>query len=676
MSNKTSIDELFRHNMADAQEQLNLGAWSNMASMLDGNNPYQKNDEDDNKKPFPWLRTLSIIALLLIAGGIGQWLFTNKQAAHAPAPITKVTSTPASNTSDNNSSSNTASNLPQDQAATIVDQNTINNDTKPTPYELQAYNNNTTSNKNTKPHYLPASNNITIATNTQQGNDAQADPIETNTTAQNNVAIINNKKKNNIVNGNINLEPNANTSDVNNNSSIAKETKATAVAKQIIQQDDEIKQQKTANINNSELKANTVAIDNADNKASLQKNNLTQNNKGEDSINKIVVHNSYTKKDGKTIARADTTSVSKIAITTDKKVDIINEEPQAITPEQSNPRLANNLSNTQQAAASAKPSNTQKRKAASNNGTDNNSTPNTASTAQNTKASSTTNNASNNAHSPSIVNNSKRIATSEKAKKPIDYNTSIKNKMMAIIENARQTGILKLGVREIKVDPAVFAGINGTFFDTKNDFGGFQMGINFMMKIRKNISINPGLSLFYRNNGGYSIRDTTVDIANRVGPIALGIFQQISYQNTTTTLTRNFKNMYSIELPLQIHYHMRSINMYAGANFAYWFKFNTQNIYRTYTTNDTFTAPISNTLSFPNNTLYTYKEPDFKARFGIGYIAGITYQMTNRIFVDLKYVKNFIDNSTTPSSKVISTNTFKGGSLQATIGYRLKDLTK
>jgi hypothetical protein len=40
MEKNIPIDQLFKNNLSDGQEQLNLGAWANMERLLDGKNPY------------------------------------------------------------------------------------------------------------------------------------------------------------------------------------------------------------------------------------------------------------------------------------------------------------------------------------------------------------------------------------------------------------------------------------------------------------------------------------------------------------------------------------------------------------------------------------------------------------------------------------------------------------
>ena len=86
MSNKMSIDEMVRQKIAQGEEPHNLGAWANMERMLDGKNPYQKEESKDHK---PWLfLLLGLIALsTAVVGGYNYFNTpnnkTNKKVAIA-----------------------------------------------------------------------------------------------------------------------------------------------------------------------------------------------------------------------------------------------------------------------------------------------------------------------------------------------------------------------------------------------------------------------------------------------------------------------------------------------------------------------------------------------------------------------------------------------------------------
>jgi hypothetical protein len=71
MEKNIPIDQLFKNNLSDGQEQLNLGAWANMERLLDGKNPYAEEATNKKRKLVPlFLAFFILIGGLLTAGYI------------------------------------------------------------------------------------------------------------------------------------------------------------------------------------------------------------------------------------------------------------------------------------------------------------------------------------------------------------------------------------------------------------------------------------------------------------------------------------------------------------------------------------------------------------------------------------------------------------------------------
>ncbi|HMT34365.1 MAG TPA: hypothetical protein PKC41_00825 [Chitinophagaceae bacterium] len=70
MSNKISIDDLFREKLSGGKEQLNLGAWANMERMLNGQNPYAGEEQEPKRKKriFPFLALFLLLSSAVTAG--------------------------------------------------------------------------------------------------------------------------------------------------------------------------------------------------------------------------------------------------------------------------------------------------------------------------------------------------------------------------------------------------------------------------------------------------------------------------------------------------------------------------------------------------------------------------------------------------------------------------------
>ena len=77
MRNKIQIDEFVRQHTLDKDAQLNIGAWSNMERMLNGENPYTSSLDSDYVKPEKKYNVKKLLGLLLLLVAISSTaLFT------------------------------------------------------------------------------------------------------------------------------------------------------------------------------------------------------------------------------------------------------------------------------------------------------------------------------------------------------------------------------------------------------------------------------------------------------------------------------------------------------------------------------------------------------------------------------------------------------------------------
>jgi hypothetical protein len=251
---------------------------------------------------------------------------------------------------------------------------------------------------------------------------------------------------------------------------------------------------------------------------------------------------------------------------------------------------------------------------------------------------------------------------------------TVRHRMLDAIESAKQKGIIQVGTLRMKVDPIVLAGLNAQIRNNKNDLGGFHAGMSFAIQLSKKFQITPHALFFYKNNGGYTINDTSTIITNRTGPAAAGSNSSYSYDLATTSVAHNFKRATSVEAPVVLQYKIgRSLSVYGGANFAYGMRYNTQDFYKVSNSTVTDLVPANQTYTFPSDRNTVYKSPDFNARFGIGYIGGMQLMATRNLAIDLRIAQNTWDNSSTSSGQIISKNVFKVPSVQLSFGYKIKD---
>jgi hypothetical protein len=215
---------------------------------------------------------------------------------------------------------------------------------------------------------------------------------------------------------------------------------------------------------------------------------------------------------------------------------------------------------------------------------------------------------------------------------------------------------LKFHVAGAQFAPGLTAGINGTFFGPSS-FKGFQFGITGNLMFGESVSILTELKYFHRINSNYSLEDNYYTYTQVAGGQYRKDLQQNSY---------NFSTLHSIEMPVSIRYCKSHFNFFVGANLVYTFAINTGATTALSTTN----TPVL--VSAPgNDNTPKIKADDFNSRFGLGYLVGLSYQVSPSIMLDFRNVQTVWDNATTPGSKTVSNQLYKSPSFQVSLGYRL-----
>ncbi|MBL7766997.1 MAG: outer membrane beta-barrel protein [Chitinophagaceae bacterium] len=223
--------------------------------------------------------------------------------------------------------------------------------------------------------------------------------------------------------------------------------------------------------------------------------------------------------------------------------------------------------------------------------------------------------------------------------------------------------------------PGLSVGVNAALFNNKNNFGGFQLGATNLVPVSRNLSILGELKFFYRNNSGYTVRDASTRVINQsMDNVTLANQNQTiySYQVDSSARIYNFKNFYSLELPLMLQWHIRSISAYGGVNLAYNFKLKVNEINRKEVVNHADIVNNGTPYNYPGERSYLYARDDFSSRFGIGYTVGASYSFNPNIYLDLRMTQNVWDNTKTNTSREISNGFFKVPTIQLSLGYRFR----
>ncbi len=136
MKNNISIDELVRQGVAKGEEPQNLGAWANMERMLDGKNPYQKEEEDRKRRP--WLILLLGFALCTTAVvGSYAYFFSGDSQNNLAATPGNATEFQAPSNQENLSLTNQESD--SDEIVSFEESNNEYNNTASSNLESELY---------------------------------------------------------------------------------------------------------------------------------------------------------------------------------------------------------------------------------------------------------------------------------------------------------------------------------------------------------------------------------------------------------------------------------------------------------------------------------------------------------------------------------------------------------
>jgi len=200
----------------------------------------------------------------------------------------------------------------------------------------------------------------------------------------------------------------------------------------------------------------------------------------------------------------------------------------------------------------------------------------------------------------------------------------------------------------------ISGGINSTFFGP-NSFKGFQFGATGKFVFSDALALMGELKYFHRINSGYSLNDDYYSYA----PVSGGYSKQLE------RTSYNISTLHSLEMPVTAHYSIGNFSVFAGGNLLYMFSINTGE----YPATMTPVTPV--VVSAPgNDNAPKIKSNDFNSRIGLGYIFGMSFQVSPKVNIDLRDVQTFWDNANTPGGKYISSQLFRSPSFQLSIGYR------
>jgi len=214
---------------------------------------------------------------------------------------------------------------------------------------------------------------------------------------------------------------------------------------------------------------------------------------------------------------------------------------------------------------------------------------------------------------------------------------------------------VKFNLAQTKFYPGVSAGGN-SYMMGPNNMGGFQLGVFGLFTFGETWNIMAELKYLHRFNGGSTLRDNYVDLR----PAPQGGYLQANIEHFF-----KFTSLQSIEMPLALRYAAGRLNVFGGINLAYHFAVNAEEV----TLNAPDTAyKFQGSGQIKGGPTVVYH--DFRARFALGGLAGISYEISPSIQVDLRATKNVWDNGYGIGAEQVSRQLYNAPSMQFSIFYR------
>ncbi|MGI9190771.1 MAG: outer membrane beta-barrel protein [Chitinophagaceae bacterium] len=629
MANKIPIDDLFRNALSHGEEPMNEGAWTNMARMLDGENPYI--DEGKRKRriaPGWWgLGLVALFGTIALVWSQSDKLAKNSssnsnQPIEASSPIAQHHGdTPVATAAnsmqeeatpvDGNSSSITESSKALEASSNSNTSVSSNKEAIPRKERKQAIlsSNNTATSPTTNNAVLETSGNFNSTSSAPKTNEASTNRIAST--------------------GNSNAKPN------------------------------KIKRNEGKPLNNGPRNEgeNPVFGNKADATLAVSNSNIgntqAEHIPNEDRVLKKITQVELAEKVQRDRAgnpinpKFDTLAISAREETTTTRV---NREPQADAFGKYHPRyVPMNASDDAKAGF--------KQELTAHVATPlTNSAPKMA---QKDPIHSKSNETSVNSNKSNTANEAKHKTSKETTVERLRLKANILGS-----DFAAKSG---------KSCPGMSMGVHAAIKNPENNFGGFQFGLNNLKPFGDYFSLLTEIKFFIRNNSGYTIRDIMTTNKNlSMDTMSAPAYTIYNYQIDSSSSLYNFKHFYGMELPILMQFHYRRLSAYAGLNLAYQFRLQTSTVQRNYVLNraDTVSSPAP--FYLPAEQGRDVTKDDFKARWGLGFVGGVSYSFTPQLYVDMRLVQNLSDNAQTLSARSVSANTFKVPTIQLSLGYRFR----
>ncbi|WP_118952702.1 hypothetical protein [Taibaiella helva] len=210
---------------------------------------------------------------------------------------------------------------------------------------------------------------------------------------------------------------------------------------------------------------------------------------------------------------------------------------------------------------------------------------------------------------------------------------------------------------------AVLVGGNASF-GNPGAFG-MQVGIAGLYSLSERLTLAAELKYVNHYFSNYSIEDRSVTFEN-VSSQQVGTGWLFSGQQNTTTSAYKINGFGALEMPVTLSYNLGRLSIFAGLNMAYAFpiKWSKENTFNTTSVQET---QSQNQNPFREAFFKVDEQKDFNSRFGLGYLWGMSYDVSRKISLDARISQIVWDNGSGNTDAI--NRMFRIPTMQVSIGY-------
>jgi hypothetical protein len=236
------------------------------------------------------------------------------------------------------------------------------------------------------------------------------------------------------------------------------------------------------------------------------------------------------------------------------------------------------------------------------------------------------------------------------------------SKFNQLVQNTSQ-GISNYFDGTNKFYAAILLGGNG-FMGNPTAFG-MQFGIAGLYQLSERLTLTGELKFANHYFSNYSINDQSVTYDN-LSTQQSGLEWLFSGTQNTTTSAYKINSFSALEFPVTLSYSLGRISVFGGVNMTYSFPAKWDRTNSVSSINVSSTEP-QNQNPFLNSDFKLNEQKDFASRFGLGYVGGLSYDISRKLSFDARVTQNLWNNYNGNADAV--NKLFKMPTFQFSIGY-------